>query len=92
MQTHPLQQIPGVGRNMVGHLLALGYQQVQDLVGENPREMYERDCLRCGQRLDQCVLYVYRCAVWFAETGGPQPEKCNWWYWKDHPMEREGRI
>ena len=58
--------------------------------GANPRELYERDCLRCGQQLDRCVLYVYRCAVWFAETGGPQREKCNWWYWKDHPLAREG--
>lgn len=90
MKKSPLEQIPGVGPNMAGHLEALGIHTPADLVGANPRELYERDCLRCGQQLDRCVLYVYRCAVWFAETGGPQREKCNWWYWKDHPLAREG--
>lgn len=36
-----------------------------------------------------CVLYVYRCAVYFAQTPDPDPEKCKWWNWKDEAVETE---
>lgn len=78
-----LQKIPGVGPNMEQHLLRLGYTTIEALKGENPQEMYERNCILSGETLDRCVLYVYRCAVYFAETENPDPEKCKWWNWKE---------
>ena len=38
---------------------------------------------------DPPALYVYRCAVYFAETPIPEPEKCKWWNWKDKPNQKE---
>ena len=29
---------------------------------------------------------VYRCAVYFASTEDPDPEKLKWWNWKDAPL------
>ncbi|WP_341423422.1 helix-hairpin-helix domain-containing protein [Anaerotruncus rubiinfantis] len=84
-----LQIIPGIGKDMETHLTGLGYGTVESLRGANPQEMYDRDCIRCGMQLDRCVLYVFRCAVYYAETAEPEPEKCKWWYWKDHQLERE---
>ena len=78
-----LQTIPGVGPAAEADLLALGYSSVSDLKGQDPEEMYRRSCAIQGCTLDRCVLYVYRCAVYFAETERPEPEKCKWWYWKD---------
>ena len=78
-----LQKIPGVGKNMEQHLRALGYETIESLRGADPEEMYARECALCGRTLDRCVLYVYRCAVYFAETEHPEPEKCKWWNWKD---------
>lgn len=78
-----LQTIPGVGPAAEADLLALGYSSVSDLRGQDPEEMYRRSCAIRGCTLDRCVLYVYRCAVYFAETECPEPEKCKWWYWKD---------
>lgn len=78
-----LQKIPGVGKNMEQHLRALGYDTIASLWGADPEEMYARECAMCGASLDRCVLYVYRCAVYFAETARPDPEKCKWWNWKD---------
>ena len=78
-----LRTIPGVGPNMEKHLLDLGYDTLASLRGQDPEEMYERDCVRHGGVLDRCVLYVYRCAVYYAETERPEREKCDWWYWKD---------
>ncbi|MBU5450550.1 helix-hairpin-helix domain-containing protein [Acetivibrio sp. MSJd-27] len=78
-----LQNIPGVGRKTEEDLIALGYTTIDSLKGQNPEEIYQRDCARRGFIIDRCQLYVYRCAVYFAETKYPDPEKCKWWYWKD---------
>jgi len=34
---------------------------------------------------DICMLYTFRCAVYFAETYGERqdPQKLKWWYWMD---------
>ena len=29
------------------------------------------------------MLYVLRCAVYFAETPAPDPLRLKWWAWKD---------
>lgn len=79
-----LQTIPGVGKNMAGHLKALGMTCVEDLRGQDPEELYLRDCARFpGQSLDRCCLYVYRLAVAWAEGRCDAPEKAKWWNWTD---------
>ena len=84
----PLRRIPGVGKNMSAHLESLGIRWVEDLRGQDPQELYDRDCRQHGYQ-DRCVLYVYRCAVYFAQTPDPDPEKCKWWNWKDEAVETE---
>lgn len=78
-----LRTIPGVGKETEKDLIMLGYNSVSSLKGANPEELYERECIMRGVRIDRCQLYVYRCAVYFAETENPEPEKLKWWYWKD---------
>ena len=84
-----LEKIPGVGPNMAAHLHALGFDTVESLRGQDPQALYERDCARCGGILDRCVLYVYRCAVYFAESPREYHEKCKWWNCKDKPYQKE---
>ncbi|MCD8035923.1 MAG: helix-hairpin-helix domain-containing protein [Clostridiales bacterium] len=74
-----LRTIPGVGKEMEKDLISLGYTTVESLKGANPGEMYDRLCALTGSRQDRCVLYVFRCAVYFAETENPEPEKLKWW-------------
>ena len=78
-----LRRIPGVGKNMEEHLVRLGYTSVDSLRGQDPEAMYAQDCRLHGGYLDRCVLYVYRCAVYFAENERHEPEKLKWWNWKD---------
>jgi hypothetical protein len=33
--------------------------------------------------VDRCVLYVFRCAVYFASEAEHDPELLKWWNWKD---------
>ncbi|MDR1101241.1 MAG: helix-hairpin-helix domain-containing protein [Clostridiales bacterium] len=79
----PLTIIPGIGKNMEQHLKHIGYNCVEDLVGQNPEVIYEKDCIFQGCKVDRCCLYVYRLAVAFAEKRIDDPEKLKWWNWKD---------
>ncbi|BCS89657.1 helix-hairpin-helix domain-containing protein [Pseudodesulfovibrio sediminis] len=78
-----LQVIPGVGPSLSRDLLSLGYTSVPELVGENPEAMYQQLMDQAGTHIDRCVLYVFRCAVYFASTENHEPEKLKWWTWKD---------
>lgn len=85
-----LKKIPGVGANMERHMQEIGIHCIGDLVGKDPEELYRLDCLKKGFQDDRCVLYVLRCAVYFAEHQHHEPEKLKWWYWKDkdYPEDR----
>lgn len=78
-----LRTIPGVGKATEQDLLALGYTCVEDLRGEDAEEIYTRDCILQNEKIDRCQLYVYRLAVYYAETETPDPDKLQWWKWKD---------
>ena len=78
-----LQRIPGVGKSIAQDLYDLGYRAVSDLKGEDPERMYETFCNLVGLKVDRCLLYVFRCAVYFASTKTPDPELVKWWNWKD---------
>ncbi len=82
-----LRLIPGVGKITEQDLINLGYTSVKSLVGADPEEMYERECIMKGMQVDRCQLYVYRCAVYFAEHETHDAEKLKWWYWKDRPYK-----
>lgn len=84
-----LKKIPGIGANMEHHLQNIGIQCIADLVGKDPEELYTMDCLKKGFQDDRCVLYVFRCAVYFAEHKQYDPEKLKWWYWKDKVYSKE---
>ena len=77
-----LRKIPGVGAKTEKDLIELGYRTVNSLKGEDPEEIYLRDCERRGFQIDRCQLYVYRCAVYYANDGKDKENK-KWWDFKD---------
>ncbi|MGD8321265.1 MAG: helix-hairpin-helix domain-containing protein [Gemmatimonadota bacterium] len=83
MEAAPLRRIPGVGPSIERDLQALGVHRVDDLVGRDPEELYARLCAHQGGHVDRCVLYVFRCAVYFAESSEPDAALLRWWAWKD---------
>jgi hypothetical protein len=78
-----LQRIPGVGKSIAQDLIGLGFRRVEELRGVDPEALYLRFCRERGMHIDRCMLYVMRCAVYFAETADPRPELLQWWAWKD---------
>lgn len=79
---NPLMIIPGVGPSIAANLRAIKINTVDDLKGENPQSLYERSNAKAGAVQDRCLLYVFRCAVYYA-NGGRDQEKLKWWNWKD---------
>jgi hypothetical protein len=81
-----LQVIPGIGPSLAADLRDLGVRKVADLKARDPEVMYQELNAMRGVRLDPCVLYVFRCAVYFARTSRPNPELLKWWNWKDRTL------
>jgi hypothetical protein len=84
-----LQRIPGIGPSMAQDLMDLGYLRVDALRGANPEQMYERLCALRDTWLDRCVLYVFRCAVYYANNTEHDPNLLQWWNWKDSTRIRK---
>lgn len=86
-----LIQIPGVGKSIANDLLNININTIADLRGKSPLKLYDLSNAHAGMVQDRCLLYVFRCAVYYAETpvAKRDPEKLKWWNWKDvtYPTE-----
>ena len=82
-----LEQIPGVGKSIAVDLWDLGYRTIESLKGEDPQTMYEALRARQGGHLDRCMLYVFRCAVYYASHDNHDPDLLKWWNWSDKRMK-----
>ena len=78
-----LQSIPGIGKACSLDLWNIGIRDISDLAGQNPSVLYDKLNIHSGVRHDICMLYTFRCAVYFATEANHERKKLNWWYWKD---------
>jgi hypothetical protein len=86
-----LQGIPGVGVSIAGDLYNIGIRSVASLKGKDPEELYSLSNQYAGLIQDRCLLYVFRCAVYFATEPFPEIEKLKWWNWKGIELKRTRR-
>lgn len=77
------RQIPGVGKNIAEDLWNLGLRSVSDLKNQDPEALYTRLCAFQETHVDRCMLYVFRCAVYYASNEVYDAELLKWWNWKD---------
>ena len=82
-----LQRIPGVGPSIARDLRDLGINRVTDLRSMDPETMYRDLCTLRNEHQDRCLLYVFRCAAYFASAKEHDPELLKWWKWKDRRFE-----
>jgi hypothetical protein len=87
MSYDELQEAPGIGPSLAKDLHDLGVHTLAALARRDPERLYDRLNTLRGQRQDPCVLYAFRCAVYYAKTDRPKPDLLKWWNWKD----RSGR-
>ena len=83
--------IPGVGKSIAADLRQIGIHTVADLKGKDPEDLYDASNKMAGCVQDRCLLYTFRCAVYFANTPAKKqdPEKLKWWNWKDKTAKRK---
>lgn len=79
-----LMQVPGVGKSIANDLWNINVKSVAALKGRDPQALYESSNEYAGVIQDRCLLYVFRCAVYYAETPADKrdPERLKWWKWK----------
>ena len=76
------RQIPGVGKSIANDLWNMGFRSLQELKDQDPETMYDKFCELQGTQVDRCMLYVFRCAVYYTSHEQHEPEKLKWWNWK----------
>lgn len=74
-----------MGKSIANDLVNIGIYQIADLKNKDPEELYHLSNQFAGCIQDRCLLYVFKCAVYFAATPPllQEPEKLKWWNWKD---------
>ena len=84
-QLKQLKTIPWVGKSISRNLWDINIRSIDDLKGKSPEKLYEQSNRNAGKVQDRCLLYVFRCAVYFAGTDKEDREqqKLLWWNWKD---------
>lgn len=81
--TKELMIIPGVGKKIADDLWNLEIRSVSELKDKDPEKLYQQLCDLQGMHVDRCILYVFRCAIYFASNDEHDPELLKWWNWKD---------
>ena len=79
-----LSTIPGVGKSIANKLWNIGITKIDDLKNIKPDHLYELSNQYEGLKQDKCLLYVFRCAIYYATTPieHQDKEKLKWWTWK----------
>jgi hypothetical protein len=78
-----LKTIPGVGNSIAHDLWELGIRSIPDLKHRDPQRLYDKFCAIKGTPIDRCLLYVFRCAVYYASHTHHRSELLLWWNWKN---------
>ncbi len=77
-----LMQIPGVGKSIANDLYNIKITSIAALKDKSPEILYALSNKYAGVVQDPCLLYVFRCAVYYATEKKHDAEKLKWWNWK----------
>lgn len=86
-----VSEIPNIEPEAVYALEAMGYKELDDLLGENAEDIFYKYSLNANTPTDKIVLYQLRSAVYFANVKKADPKKLFWWYWKDEGIENTAK-
>lgn len=84
-----LTDLPNIGKTMAHDLMRIGISRPEQLIGEDPYDLYVRFCRAFGERQDPCALDVLMSITDFMEGGEP---KAWWEYTTERKRRYGGRI
>ena len=82
------QSIPGVGPSIARDLWDLGLRTPAQLKRKDPERLYQQLCRLRRAHIDRCMLYVFRCAHYYASRTRHDPRLLLWWNWTDEKKKR----
>jgi len=73
--------IPSIGKSIANDLWNIGIKSVGDLKAKDPEVLFDQSNRYAGAVQDRCLLYSFRCAVYYAQTESyvRDPELLKWW-------------
>ncbi|ABK46719.1 helix-hairpin-helix domain-containing protein [Shewanella mangrovisoli] len=74
-----LTDLPNIGKACAADLRLLGIESPEQLLGQDPYEMYSRINRLTGQIQDPCMLDVFISVTRFMAGDDPKP----WWYYTE---------
>jgi hypothetical protein len=77
MSENDLLKLPNIGPAMASLLTRLGVEQVEDLCGRDPEQLFHRLSEIDGRRHDPCVLDTLTAVVDYANGAPARP----WWFY-----------
>ena len=83
-----LESIPGIGPSLAASLRQVGIDRPSCLKGADPEKLYRKLEKATGGHQDRCVLYTFRCAVYFVNSKYHHPELLQWWNWSDANLKK----
>ena len=74
-----------IGKSIANDLWDIGITGVSALREKDPEVLFDLSNKLVGVTQDRCLLYSFRCAVYYAETEvqNRDPKLLKWWNWKD---------
>lgn len=80
-----LTDLPNIGKTVAADLMQIGITRPEQLIGEDPYDLYVRFCRAFGEVQDPCALDVLMSIVDFMNGGEPRV----WW---EYTAERKRRY
>ncbi len=78
-----LTLIPGIDRKVADDLIEMGITRLSQLKNKDPEKLFSKSNREKGSVQDRSLLYMFRCAVYFASNEKHDEEKLKWKNWKD---------
>lgn len=74
-----LTDLPNIGKACAADLRLLGIDKPEQLLGQNPYDLYQTLCNKTGQRHDPCMIDVFISITRFMAGEDAQ----SWWFYTD---------
>ena len=83
------QKLPGVGKSIAEDLWNMGYRSIHELKDKDPQKLYEELNTMMATTTDRCMLYTFRCIVYFVSEKKHDPKLLKWWNWSDKNLQQK---
>ncbi len=82
------QTLPGVGKSIAEDLWDMRFRSLNDFKRKDPEKLYDDFNKLRGTIIDRCMLYTFRCMIYYVSETKHDSKLLNWWMWSDKNLEK----